>query len=168
MGVNSIYEIMDMAENAYLFKRISRFDFSDSKREKSEKKTYWLDNGLLTANTLFFSGNKGLLLENLVFRELYRRHGSIYETGIFYYADQTSECDFILFSGNEKALLPVQVCWGMTDPETRKRKMKGLIKACTYCRVTNGWILTGEEEDVIDQGGIRIEVKAVWKWLLEE
>ncbi len=67
-----------MAENAYLFKRISRLDYSDSKPEKSDKKIYWVDNGLLNANTAQYTGNEGLLLGNAVFRELYRRYGNIY------------------------------------------------------------------------------------------
>ncbi len=167
VGMNSVYDAMDMAENAYLFKRISRFDFSDSKRDKSDKKIYWLDNGLLTANTAHFSGNRSILLENLVFRELYRRYGNVYETRIYYYSDPTAECDFILFQNDNKPL-PVQVCWSMTDPETRNREIKGLIRACHYCKVTTGWILTTEEEEIITQDNVRIEIKPIWKWLLLE
>ena len=77
VGINAVYEAMDMAENAYLFKRVSRFDYSESKREKSDKKIYWVDNGLLNSNTAQYGGNNGLLLENAVFRELYRRKAKI-------------------------------------------------------------------------------------------
>jgi predicted AAA+ superfamily ATPase len=140
VGINAVYEAMDMAENAYLFKRVSRFDFSDSKREKSDKKIYWIDNGLLNANTAQYGGNKGLLLENAVFRELYRRYGNIYNQNIYYSADASTECDFVVYVEGGTPL-PVQVCWSLADPLTRDRELKGLIKACQYCQVKEGWII---------------------------
>ncbi|WP_316837142.1 hypothetical protein [Pedobacter nutrimenti] len=36
VGVNSVYEAMDMAEQAYLFKRISRFDYSDMFSDRAD------------------------------------------------------------------------------------------------------------------------------------
>lgn len=167
VGINAVYEAMDMAENAYLFKRVSRFDFSDSKREKSDKKIYWLDNGLLNANTAQYGGNKGLLLENAVFRELYRRYGNIYTQNIYYAADASSACDFVVYAEGGMPL-PVQVCWSLTDPTTRQRELRGLIKACHYCQVKEGWIITGDEDEELDLEGVHVVVKAAWKWMLSE
>ncbi|HWK58493.1 MAG TPA: ATP-binding protein [Parapedobacter sp.] len=166
VGLNSVYEAMDMAEHAYLFKRISRFDFSDAKRDKSEKKIYWLDNGLLNANTAHFIGNKGILLENLLFRELYRRFGNIYETHIYYFNDATAECDFIVFPTQTQPL-PIQVCWTVQPTDTRTREIKGLLKACTYCKVKEGWILTAEDEETLTVEGITIRIIPTWKWFLQ-
>ncbi len=165
VGINAVYEAMDMAENAYLFKRVSRFDFSDSKREKSDKKIYWIDNGLLNANTGQYGGNKGLLLENAVFRELYRRYGNIYNQNIYYSADASTECDFVVYVEGGTPL-PVQVCWSLTDPLTRERELKGLIKACQYCEVKEGWIIAADEEQELDVEGIHVVVKAAWKWMI--
>ena len=167
VGINTVYEAMDMAENAYLFKRVSRFDFSDSKREKSDKKIYWLDNGLLNANTAQYGGNKGLLLENAVFRELYRRYGNIYTQNIYYAADTSSACDFVIYAEGGTPL-PVQVCWSLSDPATRQRELRGLIKACQYCQVKEGWIITGDEEEELDMEGVHVVVKASWKWMVSE
>lgn len=168
VGINSVYEAMDMAENAYLFKRISRFDFSDSKREKSDKKIYWLDSGLLNANTAYYTGNNGVLLENAVFMHLYRLYANIYTTNMFYFADATSECDFVAYPvTGEKPPLPIQVCWSLSDPETRRRELKGLLKACAYCKVTEAWAITSEEEEELEINGVKIQVKAAWKWMLE-
>ena len=167
VGINTIYEAMDMAENAYLFKRVSRFDYSDSKREKSDKKIYWLDNGLLNANTAQYGGNKGLLLENAVFRELYRRYGNIYSQNIYYSADASSECDFVVYAEGGTPL-PVQVCWSLADPLTRERELRGLVKACTYCQVREGWIITADEEEEMDLEGIHVVVKGAWKWMIGE
>ena len=165
VGINSVYEAMDMAENAYLFKRISRFDFSDSKREKSDKKIYWIDNGLLNANTAQYTGNRGLLLENAVFMELYRRYGSIYNSNLYYYSDTTSECDFIIYK-EDTPPLPIQVSWSLADPLTRQRELRGILKACTYSKAKEAWIITAEEEDEIETEGVHIYIKAAWKWML--
>lgn len=167
IGINSVYDAMDMAENAYLFKRISRFDYSDSKREKSDKKIYWIDNGLLNANTAQYSSNKGLLLENVIYKELYRRFGSIYNTNLYYYTDTSAECDFIVYAEGGVPL-PVQVSWTIIDPLTRQRELKGLLKACAYCQVKEAWIITAEEEEEIESEGVHIFVKAAWKWMISE
>lgn len=167
VGMNSVYDVMEMAEAAYLFKRISRFDYSDSKRDKSDKKIYWLDNGLLNANTAQYTGNNGLLLENLAFRELYRRFGTIYDLNIYYYDDASNSCDFIVYREGGTPL-PVQVSWNISQADTRDRELKGLLKACTYCNVKEAWLLTAEEESAIELEGVQISVKPMWKWLLEE
>ncbi|HVB02816.1 MAG TPA: ATP-binding protein [Chitinophagaceae bacterium] len=167
VGINSVYEAMDMAENAYLFKRVSRFDFSDSKREKSDKKIYWLDNGLLTATTTHYGGNKGLLLENAVFRELYRRYGNIYTQNIYYAMDTSSACDFVVYAEGGTPL-PIQVCWSLADPLTRHRELRGLVKACEYCQVKEGWIITGDEDEELELEGLHVVVKASWKWMASE
>ena len=166
VGINSVYEAMDMAEQAYLFKRISRFDYSDSKREKSDKKIYWLDNGLLNANTVQYTGNNGLLLENLVFKELYHKFGSIYTSNIYYYADQYNECDFVVHTEGAVAL-PVQVSWTLSDPGTRDREIKGLLKAAAYCKADKGWIITLDEQEQLTIDGVEINIMPAWKWMLQ-
>ena len=85
-----------------------------------------MGNGLLNANTAQYAGNKGLLLENAVFRELYRRYGNIYNQNIYYSADTSWECDFVVYAEG-KTPLPVQVCWSIADVQTRERELKGLI-----------------------------------------
>ncbi|MBC7452004.1 MAG: ATP-binding protein [Cytophagales bacterium] len=167
VGINSIYEAMHMAEQAYLFKRISRFDYSDSKREKSDKKIYWLDNGLLNANTAQYTGNNGLLLENLVFKELYLKFGSIYTHNIYYYSEVSGECDFVIYPEGGIAL-PVQVSWTLNDPNTRNREIKGLLKAASYCNVKEAWIITLEEEEELIIDGVNIKVMPAWKWMLTD
>lgn len=166
VGINSVYEAMEMAEQAYLFKRISRFDYSDAKRDRSDKKIYWLDNGLLNANTAQYTQNKGLLLENLVFKELYLRFGNIYNNNIYYYTEPSSECDFIVYEEGGTAL-PIQVSWTLSSPDTRQREIKGLLKAASYCQITEGLILTAEEEEDITVDGVHIQILPTWKWLLQ-
>lgn len=77
------------------------------------------------------AGNNGLLLENLVFKELYLKFGNIYTDNICYYAESSGECDFVIYREGGIAL-PVQVSWTLTDPDTKNREIKGLLRPlCT-------------------------------------
>lgn len=165
VSLNSLYDVMDMAENAYLFKRISKFDHSSLKSAKSDKKIYWIDNGLLNAITTQYTSNKGQLLENLVFWELYRKYGNVYNNNVFYYKDGTSECDFIVQTHEEK-LVPVQVCWSFSAIGTRDRELKGLLKACGYSGSKQAWMISSDEEDDLVLDGVNIKIIPAWKWLL--
>lgn len=166
VGLNSLYEVLNHAEDAYLFKRIGRYDHSSGKSEKSDKKTYWLDNGLLNALVGVKQEWNGILLENLVFLQLYRLYGSIYQHHIFYFSDQSHECDFVVVREAEEPL-PIQVAWSLEQLHTREREIKGLVKTCAYAKVKRGLILTLEESDTLEVGGIQIDVVPVWRWLLD-
>jgi hypothetical protein len=41
------------------------------------------------------------------------------------------------------------------------------MKACIYCKVKEGWVITAEEEAEFNDGNVKIVVKAAWKWMLE-
>jgi hypothetical protein len=159
----SIYQMADLAESVYLYKRISRFDHSLIKRENADKKSYFVDNGMLHAINGSFSANKGMLLENLVFWQLYRMYGNVYTTDIYYYQDQSHECDFILYKEGGQAL-PLQVCWQMTDENTRQRELKSLVKACNKVDSSRGIIVTLAEEQNLTYQNINIQIIAAWKW----
>ncbi len=161
----TLYELADMAEAGYFFKRISRFDFSLVKREMSDKKAYFIDNGMVNAITTISAGNRGALFENLMFWELYRRYGNLYTTDIFYYKDQSFECDFILYreGGNP---LPVQVCYDTNDRDTLARELKGLLKACEVCGVKKGWLITPDEEKTEVINTVEVQWKQAYQWCL--
>ena len=159
----SLYQMADLAESVYLYKRISRFDPSLIKRENSDKKSYFTDNGMLHAIDNSFSTNKGTLLENLVFWHLYRNHGNVYTTDIYYYSDQHHECDFLLYREGGK-VLPVQVCWQMTEEKTRQRELKSLVKACKQTDSRKGIIITYDEENRFNYQDIDVYLIAAWKW----
>ncbi|MEO6133478.1 MAG: ATP-binding protein, partial [Saprospiraceae bacterium] len=164
---NSLYEMVQMAEDVYLYKRISRFDPSLIRRENSDKKGYFIDNGMLNAIDSGFSANRGALLENLVFWQLYRQYGSIYTTDIYYYKDASYECDFILYREGGLSL-PIQVCWQMATQDTYLRELKGLSKACENAGATTGILITLEEENEMIYDGIKIKIIPAWKWCAEE
>lgn len=160
----SLYEMADLAEAIYLFKRISKFDFSLIKRENSEKKCYFVDNGMLHALGSNFSDNNGRFLENIFFWHLYRKYGSIYTETIFYYKDTSYECDFIL-QHQSGSYIPIQVCWDLSDMETKERELKGLIKACKMTNQNKGFIFTYDTEERIHLKDVEIIILPVWKWI---
>ncbi len=163
VSLGSIYNMADIAENVYLFKRIGKFDGSLIKRENADKKGYFIDNGLLHAINNSFSVNTGAMLENLIFWHLYRIYGNIYTNDIYYYHDNYHECDFVLY--NEGSIpLPVQVCVSLKDENTRQREIKGLVKACLAGNVKRGVIITLDEEEKFTANHIEISVLPAWKW----
>ncbi|MFB5945840.1 AAA family ATPase [Albibacterium profundi] len=89
-----------------------------------------------------------------------------YNNNIYYYTEPSSECDFIVYEEGGTAL-PIQVSWTLSSPDTRQREIKGLLKAASYCQVTEGLILTAEEEEDITIDGVHIQILPTWKWLLQ-
>ena len=82
----------------YLSLPVSKFDYSELKRSNSDKKNYFIDNGLLNAITFKFSQDLGKMLENLCYLEFRRQKKNIY------YFKDVKECDFVLFEEGKKPL----------------------------------------------------------------
>lgn len=135
---NLLYEVNEAAKAVYLSLPVSKFDYSELKRSGSDKKTYFIDNGLLNALTVKFSNDYGKLLENLCYLELRRRAKEVY-----YYKD-VKECDFIIHSdGNEP--VPIQICYSLTDKDTLDREIESLTYCCRKLNIHTGYILSMEE-----------------------
>ena len=76
------------------------------------------------------------------------------------------ECDSI--AEKEKNIKnAVQVCWEFTE-ENKKREFNGLLEAMKYFNLNKGLILTNDQEDEITIDDKKIEIKPVWKWLLQK
>lgn len=120
-------------------------------------------NGLRDAVLLPHSDDDGKKLENTVFLELYRRASAT--DRIYYYQDR-GECDFVVERGGEVQTL-IQVCWSLTDAETRRREIAGLLDAYNALHGSDLLILTNdEEESIVTETGVKITVIPTWKWLL--
>ncbi len=154
-----LYNYQDYCDSIFLTKSTSKFDFSEIKQTKSEKKIYVIDNGLLNAIEFSMSENKGKLLENAVCIEFFKM--GIYP---FYYRDY-NECDFIIKHNNE--LKPVQVSYSIDNDDTRKREFKGLHEACSFLNTSKGIIITFEQEEKISYKGISISIIPFYKYFLK-
>ena len=159
-SVTTIKDYISYLENSYLLFTINRYDVSLKKQLINPKKVYIIDTGFANSISFKFSEDYGRLLENIVFLELKRNGLEIY------YHKQKKECDFIIKEGLD-IIQAIQVTKSLSDINTNKREIDGLIEAMKVHNLKEGLILTDEEENELIQDGFKIIVKPIWKWLLE-
>ena len=147
----------------FLFVRIPRFDHSLVKEERSPDKYYCIDNGLRSAVLMPQSSDNGKLLENTVFMQLYRMRQPYDKITYF---QGKGECDFVVQRGDHVTQL-IQVSWNMSDPDTRKREIAGLLEASAATDCGNLLIVTSQESMRIERDGKTIPVIAAPDWLLQ-
>lgn len=155
---NYLYQYQDICDAIFLTQSVSKFDYSEIKQAKSDKKTYIIDTGLLSAIEFSVSKNIGKLFENAVCMEFKKK-----EIPVFYYRDNY-ECDFII--EENKSYTPVQVSYSIENDETKKRELRGIYEACTYLNITHGTIITFEQEERINYKGIDIDIIPFYKYFL--
>lgn len=99
------------------------------------------------------------MLENIVFIELKRRGKNI-----FYHSNK-KECDFII---KEKLTImeAYQETTSISDITVKNREIDGLIEALNIYNLSQGYILTEDDEDELTISNKRIIIYPVWKWLL--
>lgn len=130
-------------------------ELSKLAEKESQKKYYFVDNGLLN---LFLINPETSLLENLVAVHLCREYGR--ENVSYYKADR--EIDFVVAD----AQLAIQVSYSIKGDDTFERETAPLFH---FMKSHEGWqslIVTYDEKDTIEKDGGRIEVVPIWKWLL--
>jgi predicted AAA+ superfamily ATPase len=150
-------------ENSYLCFTISRYSDSVKAQIQSPKKVYFIDPAISRMLGFKISEDFGRLIENIVFLELKRNNKEIY------YHGESKECDFLIREGG-KTIQAIQVCKEMHNPKTKQREIEGLIEALTRFSLTEGLIITENEEYVEDiQVGdkiFKLTVIPIWKWLV--
>ena len=124
--------------------------------KESNRKYYFTDNGLLH---LFLVDANTSLLENIVAVTLRRKYGD----GSYFWNSKNAEVDFVV--PEEK--LAIQVSYSMTDANTSKREIDGLIKLHSIQPISTMIVVTMEEENIIEKDGFHIELVPLWKWLLK-
>lgn len=159
---DDLYLWADYICDIFMFIRISRYDRSLIKEQKSLEKYYCIDNGLRGAVLMPQSNDNGKSLENIVLLQLNRTKQP--SDKITYYQGD-KECDFVL-QRNENVIQLIQVTWDMTDENTRTREVNGILEASQVTGCNKLFILTKEEENLIEIEGKQIHVLPVWKWLL--
>lgn len=120
------------------------------------KKHYFVDNGLMH---LFVNNPDRLLLENLCAITLYKKYGS----GLYYF-NKGIEVDFFV----PEEGLGIQASYRMSDEATLEREMKALAALHSFKPLRQAIIITYEDEGTMEYNGLEIELKPVWKWVLEE
>lgn len=153
-------------ETSYLVFFLKRFSFKFKEQEKSPRKVYSVDTGLANMVGFKFSSNAGRLAENLVFLELKRKTYDNPFLEIYYWKSLSNEeVDFIVKEHTDVKEL-IQVCWDLTDINTKKRETKALLKAMDEFRLKKGLVITEDFEGEEDYGGKKIQYITLRRWLL--
>ena len=162
---DDLYDWATFACDIFMFLRIPNYSRSLQKVESSQPKYYCIDNGLRDAVLLPQSDDDGKKLENTVFLQLYRNRTQVDQ--IYYYQGK-GECDCVVQRGTVIDQL-IQVTWDMTDEETRRREINGLVEAAETTGCRNLLIITADQQEKIDfDNGISIYVIPAWRWLLNK
>lgn len=162
IGKNSLYEWIEQTKSMYLFFSLPRYTASLVKESLSDNKYYCIDNGLRSIFIHPSSDDRGKLLENLVFLHLNR---TLPIDGKLSYFRGKKECDFVL-QEDFKVKALYQVTWSMNATDTYQRELDGLLEAAHDTHCDQLYILTMEEESVIEADGYTIHVVPAWKYMI--
>ncbi|MFH7320881.1 ATP-binding protein [Desulfurivibrio sp. D14AmB] len=157
----AVSDYLEWFEDAYVLFTVRIFDASLARAKVNPKKIYCVDHALVTSISSGILVNSGHLLENLVFTALRR-----ITPEIFYHKTRAGrEVDFIAGRSGPSRML-VQVCESMADQQTRKRETAALAEAMTELKLSQGIIVTRNEEEQIKVDSGKIDVVPVWRFLL--
>ncbi|MEM0358666.1 MAG: ATP-binding protein [Candidatus Hadarchaeales archaeon] len=153
------------AESVFLLFPVEIFSYRIKDRMQYPRKIYCVDTGIV--NCFARTGeNWGRLAENMVYVELRRRFEPPVHEIFCWRNRERGEVDFVIRKGLKVEQL-IQVCWDPTEEETKRREVKGLVKAMEEFGLKEGLVLTedyGGEEEV---DGKRVRFVPLWRWLLE-
>ncbi|MCK4429112.1 MAG: ATP-binding protein [Candidatus Aenigmarchaeota archaeon] len=165
IGKNTISNYLDYIHTSYFLYSVPIFSPKIKDQMQYPRKCYFVDNSFITFLSTKFVDNSGRLLENLVFMELRKKQGINPMLEIYYWKNSNAEIDFVLKDGLKVKQL-IQVCYSMEDEETRKREIRGLLKASKELKCKDLLIISFDEEADIKQEGKTIKIVPLWKWLL--
>ena len=153
----TLYEYLEALKDVCFSFTLHKFTPSLRKSEQTLPKVYLVDNGILYVNGI---REKGKLMENLVLIELKRREKEVY------YWLNNYEVDFVIVKGRRARQL-LQVCYDISDYETKERKVKALVKASDVLKCKDLLCITWDYEGEERLKQKKIRFVPLWKWLLE-
>lgn len=164
-SVNTLKNYIGYLQQAFLLIGLHKYS-PKSRVRLAGMKLYPVDVALMNRRQDAFSGeNLGWRLESLVYIELLRRAQSVGQD-VYYYADRSGECDFIVCENN-KAVQAVQVSYDISTPATRKREINGLLLAARKTGCDNLLLLTDHQYEDIEVQGKKIAIRPVYQFVLD-
>ena len=159
-NATTIKNYLNILQDVFLFYPLSKYDYSVKKQIYNPNKYYVSDMGFYQALGFKFSDNLGKLLENIVFEQLIRKGKEIF----YWKSPKRKEVDFIVRK-QTKLTEAYQVTY-LLNFETREREIGNLIEAAKELNIANLYVLTYDQEEIIDFEDSKINVIPVWKWLI--
>ena len=120
----------------------------------SVKKYYFCDNGFIS---LLVTDADTSLLENFVAITLRKK----YPDELMYF-NANVEVDFYL----PEQKISYQVSYSIKDPATREREVRALVRLNDYIPQSQMFIITKDDEEIIETDDCKIKVVPAWKWAL--
>lgn len=166
IGKTTLLNYISHIETSYFLESLPIFSYKIKDQLQYARKVYFIDNGFINILSTKFSRNSGRLAENAVFTALKQRASA--ECGLFYWKDKTGkEVDFAVKQGLKIAQL-IQVCWDISDIDTKKREVRSLISASQELKCNNLLVITENFESKEKVKGKTIKFAPLWQWLLSD
>ena len=151
-----IIDYCGYCKDAFLLFTLENY-YSSFLDKSSNPKYYFMDNGILN---LFLDDKKSSLLENIVALKLYRNC----KNNLYYLKGNKTDIDFYISNENTA----IQVAYSLSDKEVYDREVNNLIEfAKNSKKKANLFIITYDEERIIDIGDNKIRVLPIAKYLLQ-
>jgi hypothetical protein len=161
LSTDSLISYLNYLEDAFLLFSVSHYDNSLKQQMNKPRKLYCIDNGMINAVSFKLSSDTGRLYENMVFIQLLRSGQEVY-----YWQNQKGhEVDFVTKKGLEPTQL-VQVCYDLSDPETKERELNGLLAGMKNFEMDEGLIITSDEFGEEEIEGKKVRYVPLWYWIL--
>ena len=115
----TVDKYISMLRNAFVFYSVGRYDVKGKQLLKTLGKNYIIDMGFRNMLLGYRDGDRGHILENIVFLELLRRDYRVYIGKV-----GDTEVDFVAEKPDDK--MYIQVTESMQSEETRERELRPL------------------------------------------
>jgi len=164
---HTIKNYISYLEEAYMIFLLNRFSFKPVEIEKSEKKIYAIDTGIINNVSIKHSQDYGRLYENLVALEFLRKKSFNQNLEVYYWKNiQHEEVDFVVKEKLRVRQL-IQVCYDVFDIDTKEREIRALLKASKELKCNNLLVITEDREGEEKIKNKKIKFIPLWKWLLQ-
>jgi hypothetical protein len=158
LAKDTLFEYFSHLADAFAVFSVPVFRNSVREEQRNPKKIYAIDNGFKSIFDVSLSPDHGRLYENAAFLHLRRKSNEVY------YFLQKQEVDF--YCQTDGGPFIVNVCYDLNDPQTRHREISGLVEALIFFDYPQGWLVTRDHEETVEQNGKKIMILPLWKWLL--
>lgn len=166
IGKTTLQHYINYIENSYFIFSIPIFSYKIKDQMQYPRKVYFIDNIFISKISSKFTKDKVRLYENIAAINLIKKFGE----DVYYWRNMRhEEIDFVIKEGFKVKQL-IQVCYDISDLETKKREIRALLRASKELKCKNLLIVTEdyESEEHADWFGIKRKIKFIplWNWLL--
>ena len=158
LSKNTLYEYIDYLREVYAIFTIPLYSRSVGEQNRNPLKLYAIDTGFKAIFSI--SQDIGRVIENVVMLHLRRKNVALY-----YWADK-QETDFAYEA--EDGIRLVNVCYDLSNPETKTREINSLFEAMQKHNVSNTTLITMEMEELVSIDNKSINIVPLWKWLIDQ